>query len=389
MTPFKRTLRFLASFALAAGTTMAPAGAQDQSEQSPHGNLPAASPHNSVQFQVGQRNVKSLLADQDAVWVGTSGGLIHYDPKRDRYQRHDNTTGLLSNGIFYVGKIRGEIWAGTYGGGLSVFNPNSQTWRNYNIPHGLGDAFIYDVLETRNGDIWIATWSGVNRVIGGAMDDIGAWRLHTVESTGGGLPNDWVYGLAEGKNGEIWLATEGGLARFVEGRWDNWNHAKGLGAPYELVKDAMPFRNDPGEHSSHHARQKAEQGLGDIEVAYNPNYIISLEVDDAGHVWAGTWGGGLSRFDGKNWMTLTVADGLPGNHVFALGRDRQGTLWIGTSRGLARYRDGNFTYLGREQGLYSDIVFSIEFAEDGAAWFGSLGGVTWFPDGPDGVAVKG
>jgi ligand-binding sensor domain-containing protein len=129
--------------------------------------------------------------------------------------------------------------------------------------------------------------------------------------------------------------------------------------------------------------------LGDIEVAYNPNYIISLEVDDAGHVWAGTWGGGLSRVDGKRWMTLTVADGLPGNHIFALGRDPEGTLWIGTSRGLARYRDGTFEYLGREQGLYSDIVFSIEFAEDGAAWIGSLGGVTWFPEGPAGSAVKG
>jgi ligand-binding sensor domain-containing protein len=252
-------LSFLISVIFAAAAGLASVKAQEQDTQTPHGSLPAASPHNSVQFQVGQRNVKSLFAEQGAVWVGTSGGLIHYDPKRDRYQRHDNTTGLLSNGIFYVGKVRDEIWAGTYGGGLSVFNPDSQTWRNYNIPHGLGDAFIYDVLEASNGDIWIATWSGVNRVIGGAMDDIKAWSLHTVDSTGGGLPNDWVYGLAEGKNGEIWLATEGGLARYEAGQWENWNHAKGLGAPYDLVKDAMPFRNDPGEVSSHHARQKAEQ----------------------------------------------------------------------------------------------------------------------------------
>ena len=372
---------------LAAGTLAG--GASAQESQLPHGTLAAPPSHGAVQFQVGQRNVKSLYADRDSVWVGTSGGLIHYDPARDRYQRYDNTTGLLSNGIFYVGKIRGEIWVGTYGGGLSVLNPEQATWRNYNIPHGLGDAFIYDALEASNGDIWIATWSGVNRVIGGAMDDVEAWRLHTVESTSGGLPNDWVYGLAEGKNGVIWLATEGGLARFDSGRWDNWNHAQGLGAPYDLVKDAMPFRNDPGEVSSHHARQKAEQGLGDIEVAYNPNYIISLEVDRDGQVWAGTWGGGLSRFDGQTWTTLTVADGLPGNHIFALGRDGDDALWIGTSRGIARYQDGSFSYLSREQGLYSDIVFSIEFAEDGAAWFGSLGGVTWFPKGPAEAAVKG
>ena len=27
---------------------------------------------------------------------------------------------------------------------------------------GLGDAFVYDVMTTRDGDVWIATWSGVN-----------------------------------------------------------------------------------------------------------------------------------------------------------------------------------------------------------------------------------
>jgi ligand-binding sensor domain-containing protein len=336
---------------------------------------------NHVQFSVGNRNVKALLLDGEEAWIGTSSGLVRYNADTSSHRMYTNKSGLLSNGVFYVGKVGGEIWVGTYGGGLSVLNPETGKWRNYNIPQGMADAFVYDVLETSTGDIWIATWSGANLIKGGEIDRIENWLLYTVENTGGGLPNDWVYGMAEGRDGTIWLATEGGLARFVDGQWTNWQHEDGLGAPYDLVKADMPFRNDPGEVSGHHARQKQEQGLEDVAVAYNPNYIVSLEVDDDGNVWAGTWGGGLSRFDGKTWTTFTVRDGLPGNHIFSLGRDRDGMLWVGTSRGLAAF-DGDLivTYSVRD-GLVSDTVFSIAAAEDGNMWVGTFGGATWFPHG--------
>ena len=94
---------------------------------------------------------------------------------------------------------------GTYGGGLSLLDEKTGQWKGYNIPEGLGDAFVYDVLTARNGDIWIATSSGVNRVRGGNLDDRSKWDLFTVENTRGGVPNDWVYGLAEGER----MATSG------------------------------------------------------------------------------------------------------------------------------------------------------------------------------------
>ncbi|HET9821897.1 MAG TPA: two-component regulator propeller domain-containing protein [Burkholderiaceae bacterium] len=327
-------------------------------------------------FRVGNKNVKRILVDGDLVWVGTSGGMVRYDTRNDDYKLYDTQSGLLSNGIFFVGKLGGRIAVGTYGGGLALLDPKTDRWETYNVPEGLGDAFVYDVLQTKNGDVWIATWSGVNRIRGGDLKDRSKWELHTVESTRGGLPNDWVYGLAEGRNGEIWLGTEGGLARFAGGQWDNWNHAKGLGAAYERVKDAIDFKTDPAKQSDHHARQKQEMGLADINVAYNPNYIVSLAVDREGVVWAGTWGGGLSRFDGKTWSQQTVSEGLPGNHVFMLHLDPDGVLWIGTNKGLAKARpEGGFAVMTTHDGLFSDTVFSMATGRDGTLWVGSFGGV--------------
>jgi ligand-binding sensor domain-containing protein len=353
-----------------AGTAATPAAA-------PTGKVGAegADPAQSfTHFRVGNKNVKRIFVDGDVVWVGTSGGVVRYDTRGDDYKLYDTKSGLLSNGVFYVGKLDGKLAVGTYGGGLSLLD--GDRWQTYNIPDGLGDAFVYDVLKAKNGDVWIATWSGVNRVRGGDLKDRSKWELHTVDSSKGGLPNDWVYGLAEGRDGDIWLGTEGGLALYRGGQWQNWNHAKGLGAPYEAVKDAIQYQNDPAKVSEHHARQKQEMGLSKVDVAYNPNYIVSLAVDAEGVVWAGTWGGGLARFDGQRWTQYTTQDGLPGNHVFMLHVDPRGQLWAGTNNGLAKMKPGGgFEVMTVNDGLFNNVVFSMATARDGTRWIGSFGGV--------------
>lgn len=351
--------------------------------------LPKLAVRHFNHFRVGNKNVKRLYLDGEVLWAGTSGGAVRHDPRDGSVRLFDTKTGLLSNGIFHVGHIDlgsggRRLALGTYGGGLALLMDDLERpprWRTYNVPEGLGDAFVYDFLQTRDGDLWIATWSGVNRIRASRLDDRRAWGLHTVDSTAGGLPNDWVYGLAEGPDGTLWLATEGGLCAHRDGQWQHWRHADGLGAPYERVRGSLASSIDPASISQHHARQKAEMGLSDVKDAYNPNYIVSLAVDRAGVVWAGTWGAGLSRFDGQVWRHHTVADGLPGNHVFMLQLDPAGVLWIGTDQGLARMTptgpagEARFDVLSTHDGLYGNAVFSMTTGADGSRWVGSYGGV--------------
>ncbi|NJD88425.1 MAG: regulator [Betaproteobacteria bacterium] len=376
MNPFTPRL----ALALAAVTVAFAAAAQTAAKPPPPAATgTAGAPRDGgsefTQFRVGNKNVKSLYAEGDVLWVGTSGGAIRYDTRKDDFKLYDAKSGLLSNGIFHVSRIKGRMAFGTYGGGLSFLDEKTGKWENFNVPEGLGDAFVYDVLQASNGDLWIATWSGVNRVRGGQLRDKSKWSLHTVENTKGGLINDWVYALAEGKDGIIWMATEGGLVRFKDGQWENWNHARGLGAPFEKVKDDIAFKSDPSKVSQHHAKQKAEMGLEGVNVAYNPNYIVALAVDRDGVVWAGTWGAGLSRYDGKSWKTWTTAEGLPGNHVSMLHVDKSGALWVGTNNGLAQMQAGKFPVLTVKDGLFANTVFSMVSTPSDGIWVGSFGGV--------------
>lgn len=102
--------------AIPAGTPHPPIPNQPQEREGKVTVDPAAK---FTHFRVGNKNVKSIYLDGSVVWVGTSGGVVRYDTKDDSFKLFDARNGLLSNGMFFVGRVKGKIAVGTYGGGLS------------------------------------------------------------------------------------------------------------------------------------------------------------------------------------------------------------------------------------------------------------------------------
>lgn len=68
--------------------------------------------------------------------------------------------------------------------------------------------------------------------------------------------------------------------------------------------------------------------------------VYTLLQDSRGYIWCGTQGGGISRFDGLRFKTFDTDDGLPSNFVNAIFEDSQRRLWAGTQQGVAWW-DGN------------------------------------------------
>ena len=329
-------------------------------------------------FRVGENNVRALLVEGEDVWIGTSGGLVRFQPKTGAHHIYDNKVdGILSNAIFHLSSYNNQLLVGTYGGGLSVLDLATEQWRNLNIPQGLADQFVYDIELANNGDLWIATWSGVNRIRKGELFNEAAWALFTVENTQGGLPNPWVYAIEQDQQDNLWFATEGGLARFDGKEWQSWTHEDGLGASLEQGESTFDESSlNPGVISSHHAAQKQQQGLQHISVAYNPNYIVALAIDGEDNVWAGTWGAGLAQYDGTQWINYTTDDGLPSNHVFALHIDAQQQLWVGTSKGLSRLNKTSKDFVAVDHELATKNIFVLADDASEGLWVGGYGGVS-------------
>ena len=97
--------------------------------------------------------------------------------------------------------------------------------------------------------------------------------------------------------------------------------------------------------------------------------------DNMGHLWFGTNGGGVSRYDGKSFANYTTAQGLASNVVWCITQDKTGNLWFGTDGGGASKFDGNsFTNYTTAQGLAGNVVLSIAEDKSGNLWFGTLKG---------------
>ncbi len=97
--------------------------------------------------------------------------------------------------------------------------------------------------------------------------------------------------------------------------------------------------------------------------------------DRAENFWFGTYGGGVTRYDGATWKTFTAADGLAGNLVVCMLEDRLGNLWAGGDHGgVSRYDGSAWTIVA-----IGDVPPQIEvicMLEDhaGNLWFGTEGG---------------
>ena len=68
------------------------------------------------------------------------------------------------------------------------------------------------------------------------------------------------------------------------------------------------------------------------------NRVRAILQDNAGHFWFGTYGGGVSRYDGDVFRHMRRDDGLPHDRIYDIIEGRNGDVWIATAGGLARYR---------------------------------------------------
>ena len=108
--------------------------------------------------------------------------------------------------------------------------------------------------------------------------------------------------------------------------------------------------------------------------------VNAIEFDDIGNIWIGTYGGGVVKYDGKNWEIYTITNSpLPDNGVTAIEIDQKGNIWIGTHNGLTVFDGKNWTNFNLDTLQdFQNHVISIKQDNQGNIWVGSSGGLVKF-----------
>lgn len=316
-------------------------------------------------FEVGNEVfVRSLAYDKNSnsMWVGTSTGVLEISLDDHRLlNTFTREHGLANEYVFaiYVDS-KGYTWFGTNAGGTSRYKDGK--WDVYFPMHGLADYWIYSFIEQQNGPLWIGTWAGANSV------DLETMQFKTYVKE---LINEWVYALDIDSQDRVWFGTEGGVSLYDGKTWSEWSHKDGLGA---ANVSNLPVSPNTGLGTrSRHDLSVLLQG----EQTYNPSYVFSLIVDARDDsVWAGTWGGGVSHFDGRQWRNFTTVDGLAGNIVYSIAQEANGALWFGTNNGLSRFDGTSWTTYNQSTGLLENNVYTISILPSGELWIGTKRGVS-------------
>lgn len=107
--------------------------------------------------------------------------------------------------------------------------------------------------------------------------------------------------------------------------------------------------------------------------------VFALLNDHQGHLWLGTQGGGVNRWDGRKFQRYSVAEGLKHGKVHALFQDRRHDIWIGTNSGFSRFNGRQIRSWSFPLGLEANC---LEIAETphGQILLGSTKGL-WTFDG--------
>jgi signal transduction histidine kinase/ligand-binding sensor domain-containing protein len=251
---------------------------------------------------------------------------------------------------------RGFLWFCT-AGGLSRFDGYSFT--NFGADQGLGHANVSDLLETRNGEYWVATNDGLFRFNpkGAAGEKNEGAMFSVVVPDTQADPAIPINVLLEDHSGAIWCGTRQGLFRLIQ------------------TSGGVRLRS--------------------VEIGIPPDYALQRFVADVvedkyGSLWIATPSGLYRRWPDGSAARYTERDGLPNDFLSDIYLDHKGNLWVASLLGgffnLLTNDSHKAPVVGAQyslkRGLPTNWIFNLSETSDHRFWIGTnVGLIEFFPNG--------
>lgn len=309
----------------------------------------------------GLPNATIYSVKQDStgfLWLGsTNSGLLRYDGYRfvefavltDAELQQHQTPDV---GVVLVDKAD-NIWAGTWGLGLSRLDAQTGELTRYTSENGLAGNQIQGLLQDTDGNIWVGTTSGLSRIdTRQRVTSIGEAGLAQA------LADQRVWSLTQTPDGVVWIGTSAGL--------HSWQQSSGLSKVYQLVTNtdnsvAGNFSRDNEIRAVYALGQQlwigSRQGLFmfnrqhqfvPVSVARvgEPEPLINVLSSDSStsDLLVGSYSG-LYRLSPYQSLLSAQKAELGNVNIRSILHDNSGVLWLGS----------------RESGLYRNIVSSKAF----------------------------
>ncbi|MBN2662660.1 MAG: SpoIIE family protein phosphatase [Bacteroidales bacterium] len=346
--------------------------------------------------------------------------------------------GLSQSQVFSITQApNGDMWFGTHGGAISIYNGINVKYLNTN--NGLPNYKIWDLFTASDGKIWIGTATNICYYDGYKVNIFSQQVDNVRRITEDKDKNIWfstdtaIYKIEDSNFVKIDAEISGSTSIFCDSKNNLWFYSKSGISKITNGKILTPFdyQTISGEIIYEDDQQNIWFGTSQGLFLYNQIEFIHYTVDDGlasnrikdivkdndGVFWIATEDNGLSLFDGSDFSHVSVQNGIGIEYVSALYKDFHGNIWIGTDgdgaymfknyrfvqqkfddiagngfimcvkldeqdnfwigtdgAGVITNVDGNYKTITEQDGLVSNFVFDIEQDSQGRIWFATYEG---------------
>jgi signal transduction histidine kinase/ligand-binding sensor domain-containing protein len=306
------------------------------------------------------------------LWIGTRSGLVRFDGVRFVPFTPPPGERLRSNRILSLGSGRdGSLWIGTRSG-LHRYHRGQLTF------YADAPGWIMSILEDRTGKMWF-TRSSINDEKGPLCEVQGDRVVCHGAAAGVSISNGRQ--LSKDAAGNFWAVSDNTLMRWNAGKARTWLPPGISETDGGKTIDVLQSVAVGTDGSIWVGATQPSRGLGllhlvndELQPFVTPGLdgrklAMSLAfVDPQNVLWVGTQDEGLYRVHEGTVTRYRARDGLSGDTVQNLFQDREGTLWVLTTRGIDAFRDLRIVSVTSREGLSADLANAVLAGRDGTVW---------------------
>jgi signal transduction histidine kinase/ligand-binding sensor domain-containing protein len=337
--------------------------------------------HTAWRVQDGVFNIPTAITQttDGYLWFGTQFGLTRFDGVRFVPWHPPDGGQLMSPRIdSLLGAHDGSLWIGT-AGGLSH-------WQNQHLTNYVDEpGVVASMVQSRTGSIWIALThsSALTNSTDGASPLCEVVRMEMrCHGPAEGVPSKLDSTVAEDGQGNIWLGGSTALVRWTPESHDIYS-PHGLESNSGMLGVSSVAPRPDGSSWVGMASVGRGLGLQRLEKGIWKPFVtpgldgrtISVEqllLDRENALWVATSKQGLYRIYGDKVEHFGTANGLSSDGVRRVFEDREGNVWIVTTRGIDNFRNVRIASFSTEEGLSTTEVDSVSSSRDGAVWVGGF-----------------
>ena len=292
-------------------------------------------------------NVRSIVTDNNATWVGTPGGVGLYENnfKEPRIFTMESD-GLLHNNVRSIVLGGAQVFFGTEAG-LAIRDKATGGWTHHKPYYGV-DILREDGIRWMAIDgnyLWVLNWSASpNGAILKFDRRTDAWTTYTKEflplSRNPSLITD-ASRLAVGDE-NLWITTDNGMLQYNK-QSDTWKHlALDRRAEHVAVNQSGGiWVSLHGGGGAHYDKQSGQWETFCVIRPGDGGQVASVACTKD-YVWFGTREHGIRRYDSrtKTWTAYTEAQELASRFAHWIVADGE-DVWTGGGSAYSWIRDRN------------------------------------------------